>query len=112
MSAIHDVVFEMYRPRVEQIVAENVRNNLTRALTLIHLMLDDEMAKVTEDQRQGYLNVQQRMYKTFVLGGTERDPDLGSKVDPAEQKGKPETVTVSPNRTESIAEILPFKPVA
>ena len=107
--AIHDVVFEMYRPRVEQIVAENVRDNLSRALTLIHLMLDDEMAKVAEPQRQGYLNVQNRMYQTFVKGNV-AEPAQSVEQD-ERQAGQPTQSTPTPKR-EDLAAIIPFKPVA
>lgn len=65
---IRDVVFEMYKERVENIVKFNVEQNVSRILTMIHMMIVEEAQKLPEENHAPFINILNKMQKTFITG--------------------------------------------
>lgn len=68
--AIHDVVFEQYKPMVENIVRQSVQQHVGNALMLVHNMIEEEMVKAEAESnsslKEGCQRILARMHDTFI----------------------------------------------
>lgn len=76
--AIHDVVFEQYKPMVENIVRQQVQHRVGQALTIVHNMIEEELIKAEAESNQslkeGCQRILMRMQSTFMGNASNSTP--------------------------------------